>query len=73
MTTAQILAAAGVTADELGQVLRLRWEMWAREQPDVAEHPSWTRPWHEMGERERDVDREMAAGMFCAGFLAARG
>lgn len=72
MTPAEILAEAGVTEDGLGQALRLCWEMWARGQPDVAEHPSWTRPWHLLAERERDVDRLMAVGMFCAGWEAGR-
>lgn len=69
---AEILAMAGVTADELGQDLRRRWEDWARMQPDAAEHPSWTRPWHLLDERDREIDRQMAAAAFCAGWVAAR-
>jgi len=70
MTDEAILAVAGVHPDELGRVLRRRWEAWAREQPDIGGHPSWIRPWRALSEREREVDMVMAVEQFCAGWRA---
>lgn len=70
MTDEAILAVAGVHPDELGRALRRRWENWARTQPDAGDHPSWTVPWEELAEREREVDMAMAVEQFCAGWRA---
>ena len=70
MRTAEILALAGVTREWCGQRVRRRWEAWAREQPDVAEHPSWTRPWVALDERDREADRLIGEDLFRAGWEA---
>lgn len=45
--------------DRLGSCVRGAWIAWALEQPDVADHPSWTVPWDELPERDREVDRRI--------------
>lgn len=55
----------------LGRRVREEWEKWAREQPDVAEHPSWTRSWPELDEREREVDRVIGEALYDIGFFSA--
>lgn len=72
MTTAEILVSAGVTREWCGQWVRREWEAWAREQPDVAEHPSWTRPWHALDERDREADRRIGELLFAEGWKAGR-
>jgi len=70
MTEETILVLAGVTREQLGRQVRREWEAWAREQPDVADHPAWTRPWHALDERDREADRRIGVALFRAGWLA---
>lgn len=48
----------------LGRLVREVWVEWAREQPDVAEHPSWLVPWEQLPERDREVDRRIEAAIW---------
>ena len=66
-----IMTLAGVTREQLGRQLRLRWITWARTQP----HPkrSWLAPWEEMTIGEQEADMAMAEELFCAGWLAGHG
>lgn len=41
----------------LGQLVRLEWMGWAREQPVCK--PSWLVPWEELSEPDREVDRRI--------------
>jgi len=68
LTNEEILAQAGVTREKLGESVRREWAAWAREQPDVAEHPHWLMPWAELAERDREVDRRIGERLFCAGW-----
>lgn len=54
--------------EALGRVVRRVWVAWAREQPDVGEHPSWLVPWEALPERDREVDRQIAATLARAVF-----
>lgn len=73
MSTAEILAEAGVTREWAGQWVRREWDAWAAEQPDTADHPSWRTPWTALDERDREVDRRIGEQLFAAGWRAARG
>ena len=35
-----------------GRIVRAIWVDWALEQPDVADHPSWTLPWDKLADRD---------------------
>lgn len=53
-------------AEQLGRVVREAWVAWAREQPDVSDHPSWLVPWEQLSERDKDVDRRIALAVLAA-------
>lgn len=53
-------------AEALGREVRETWIQWAKEQPDVAEHPNWLTPWDELQERDKDVDRRIAIAVLNA-------
>jgi hypothetical protein len=53
-------------AESLGRIVRETWVRWALEQPDVGEHPSWTEPWDELDERDREVDVRIGAAVAAA-------
>lgn len=55
-------------SDALGRVVREAWVAWAREQPDVADHPSWLVGWDDLPERDREVDRRIGAAVAAAAF-----
>jgi len=68
----QAQANAGVPRDELGRLVRSVWINWAAEQPDVAEHPNWMKPYDGPGgidERDREVDRRIGETLFAAARL----
>lgn len=46
----------------LGQLVRMEWVAWAREQP----HPkaTWLAPWHQLTEPEREVDRRIGERIY---------
>jgi hypothetical protein len=48
-----------LSEESLGRLVREVWVKWAREQPDVGEHPNWVLPWEALGERDREVDRRI--------------
>ena len=52
--------------ESLGRIVRETWITWAQEQPDVADHPHWLVPWEELSERDKDVDRRIAAAVYKA-------
>lgn len=54
-------SSGDAAALQAGQLVRETWIAWAREQPDVAQHPSWLVPWNELPERDREVDRRIEA------------
>jgi hypothetical protein len=37
-------------------LVRHVWIAWAKEQPDVAEHPNWLTEWADLADRDREVD-----------------
>lgn len=49
----------------LGQQVRLIWIAWAEEQP--LPKPSWLKPWHELAEPDREVDRRIGERLFAQG------
>jgi hypothetical protein len=63
-----------VTEEELkervGKFVREIWVEWAQEQPDPK--PSWLKPWEELTEPEKEVDRRIGFNLFCAGSQAGR-
>lgn len=48
-----------IARDRGGRIVRAAWDAWAREQPDVNDHPSWTVPYDDLPERDREVDRRI--------------
>jgi len=46
-----------------GRIVRETWVAWALEQPDVDDHPSWTKPWDEIPERDREVDMRIGSAV----------
>ena len=61
-----------LSRDDVGRVVRETWEAWAREQPDVAEHPSWLVPWESLPERDREVDMRIGDAVTMASFSRLR-
>lgn len=57
------LAALHNKRERLGRLVRDVWITWAREQPDVAEHPSWLVGWDDLSERDREVDRRIGTAV----------
>jgi transposase len=49
--------ALSIDREHLGQLVRIAWMKWAKQQPDCK--PSWTEPWEELPERIREVDRQI--------------
>ena len=49
--------------EPLGRVVRETWVAWAKEQPDVAEHPSWTEPYDRIPARDREVDMRIGSAV----------
>ena len=52
--------------EPLGRIVRETWVGWALEQPDVADHPSWTEPWGKLAARDREVDMRIGAAVAAA-------
>lgn len=46
----------------LGKLVRFEWVEWAREQPSPK--PSWLKPWEELTEPEREVDRRIGERIY---------
>jgi hypothetical protein len=46
----------------LGQIVRMEWVKWAREQPNPK--PSWLTPWRDLTEPEREVDRRIGERIY---------
>jgi hypothetical protein len=44
-------------ADILGELVRMAWVAWAREQPNPKQ--TWLVPWSELGTADRDADRRI--------------
>lgn len=59
----EVVRKIAIDPEHLGRVVREAWMVWAREQPDVVEHPSWLIPWDELAERDREVDRRIGAAV----------
>ena len=58
------------TREWLGQWVRREWYAWARQQPDVLEHPGWLTPWSDLDERYREVYRRIGEALYRAGWEA---
>ena len=71
MTNAGILAAAGVSREDLGRQVRQRWIEWAMAQP----HPklSWLEPYGALSLADQEADNQIGESLFCSGWRAARG
>lgn len=54
--------------EELGRLVRKVWIEWARTQPNPK--PSWLKPWSELTDPEREVDRLIGERLFEAGLRA---
>lgn len=57
--------AGGVTEDMrefLGKLVRLEWTRWAAEQPNPK--PSWLKPWNELDEPDKEVDRRIGEAIW---------
>ena len=46
-----------------GRLVRETWVAWALEQPDVKDHPSWTKPWDDLSERDKEVDMRIGSAV----------
>jgi len=51
----------GIDREHLGRMVREIWIVWAREQPHPK--PSWLKPWEELSEPDREVDRRIGEGI----------
>lgn len=49
--------------ESYGRIVRETWVNWALEQPDVADHPSWTKPWGKLAVRDREVDMRIGSAV----------
>lgn len=49
--------------ESLGRIVRETWVAWAFEQPDAGDHPSWTKPYEELAERDREVDMRIGSAI----------
>lgn len=69
MANAGILIRAGVSREDLGRQVRIRWMLWAAEQP----HPkwSWLVPYEQLSPADQEVDNQIGEDLFCAGWRAA--
>jgi hypothetical protein len=54
-----------VDREALGRLVRVVWVEWAREQPNPK--PSWLKPWEELEEPDREVDRRIGERLFAYG------
>lgn len=54
--------------DKHGRRVRDIWIAWAKEQPDVADHPHWLTPWEDLDEEVREVDRRIGSALWGDGF-----
>lgn len=52
-----LIAECGMTRDLLGELVRDAWVRWAKKQP--APKPHWLAPWSELGESDREADRQI--------------
>jgi len=50
-----------IDREQLGRLVREIWVAWAREQPNPK--PSWLKPWEELSEPDREVDRRIGEGI----------
>lgn len=57
----KLLAIPDKDRDKLGQLVRLEWIKWAKEQPTAK--PSWLVPWEELSEPDREVDRRIGVAL----------
>lgn len=53
--------------ETFGREVRAEWVAWAREQPNPK--PSWLKPWEELTEPEREVDRRIGTRLHALGVL----
>lgn len=51
--------------EKLGQHVREVWVAWARQQPNPK--PSWLKPWAELSEPDKEVDRLIGESLFAIG------
>jgi hypothetical protein len=51
----------GFDRELLGRMVRDIWITWAHEQPNPK--PSWLKPWEELSEPDREVDRRIGEGI----------
>lgn len=58
-----------MSRDELGQLVRAVWIRWAKQQTDPK--PSWLVPWADLGESDREVDRQIGESVFRFALLVA--
>lgn len=66
--TAEILRRAGVTREELGEIVRREWIAWAQRQPDPK--PSWLVPFGGLSRADREADMAIGEELFCRGWEA---
>ena len=69
---ARALELAASWREQGGRMVRDVWVTWAREQEDVAEHPSWVKSWDELSPRDQEVDRRIAAELYVPAWTAGR-
>lgn len=69
--TAEILARAGTTREELGRSVRENWIAWARMQPHPK--PSWLVPFGDLSAADQEADMAIGEDLFAAGWRAAGG
>jgi hypothetical protein len=65
---ASLTTGPSLDREYLGRLVRLVWIAWAQEQSNP--NPSWLKPWEEIPEEVREVDRRIGAAIAQAATLA---
>ncbi len=55
--------------EELGRIVREVWVKWAKEQSNPKE--SWLKPWEELTEPDKEVDRRIGEKLWQTGYIEA--
>ena len=59
-------------SNRFGKIACNAWIAWAKEQPDIAEHPQWLALWGDLPERDKEVYRRIAFEVFAETTLFLR-
>jgi hypothetical protein len=68
VTTAEILAEAGVSREDLGRAVRAAWIVRARRQPHPK--PSWLESYDNLSPAGQEAGNQIGEALFAAGWFA---